>query len=236
MIHKSERLSDWLMSPIRRWRREIEWWIGEVKWGLREADRLYIVIGLAGILLITGIMLGGYYEDKLHESATTMQPSEPNNHTREMRIAKCKYIVQTLYPNSGFLPYCAVLIDEHMRLERECAADGYGEAWWWSLVYGAAEFGLQVGVIAPNNRTGPMGVYHRPPILEPAENIRYHCHRMLRYYKRGIRGIKLCEVMHDPLHPCDWNNGIFERTHKRFRRCITGATHDGILFTNEVNK
>lgn len=133
-------------------------------------------------------------------------------------------IVAELYPWSGFLPYCEVqeLISVHERMEREGgpAAAGYGEAWFWSIVYGGANFSLQVGGIAPGNCAGPMDVKHSPRVLDPVQNIEWHCREMLGFWKRGVRGRDLCEHVFLPANPRDWGGGRFRRTEARCRKAL----------------
>lgn len=131
-----------------------------------------------------------------------------------LRVAKATWIVAHLYPTSGFGPYVHVLVREHERLEREegDAMAGFGAAWWWSLVYGGANFGLRVGASAPGNCAGPMDVKAFPLVLDPVSNIRHHCAEMATFYRRGVRGIALCEHVFYPAAPRDWGGGRFRRT------------------------
>jgi len=131
----------------------------------------------------------------------------------ELRVKKCERIVQTFYPHSGFLPYVDFFVAEHERL-------GMGEAWYWSLVYGGANFSLKVGGVAPGGCAGPMDVKHRPLVLDPKANIRWHCREMAGFYARGVRGIDLCKHVFLPSRPRDWGGGRFAKTDRKFRKCI----------------
>lgn len=142
-----------------------------------------------------------------------------------LRVRKCEKIVEALYPNSGFLPYCETLVATHERMEAEGGpqAAGFGAAWWWSLIYGGANFSLRVGGVAPGSCAGPMDVKHYPLVRDPEENIRWHCREMLGFYKRGVRGRDLCEHVFYPAAPRDWGGGRFRRTERKHRDIIEGS-------------
>jgi len=146
----------------------------------------------------------------------------PEQRLHRRRVWECRRIVAELYPWSGFLPYCEVLVSVHERMEREGgpAAAGYGAAWFWSIVYGGANFSLQVGGIAPGNCAGPMDVKHSPRVLDPVQNIEWHCREMLGFWKRGVRGRDLCEHVFLPANPRDWGGGRFRRTEARCRKAL----------------
>lgn len=141
---------------------------------------------------------------------------------RRLRIAKCERLVRQLYPNSGFLPYVEFFIDEHARL-------GMPEAWWWSLVYGGANFSLRVGGRAPGNCCGPLDVKGLPLATDPHDNIRRHCAEMAGFWRRGVRGRDLCESVFYPAAPRDWGGGRFRRTDARHRACIERGYRVGKL-------
>ena len=149
----------------------------------------------------------------------------PEERLHELRVRKCEKLVRTFYPNSGFLPYCETLIATHERMEAEGRprAAGFGGAWYWSAVYGAANFSLRVGATAPGNCAGPMDVKHRPLVTDPVANIEWHCREMLGFYVRGVRGRDLCESVFYPRAPRDWGGGRFRRTDARFRECLNGG-------------
>ena len=150
--------------------------------------------------------------------ATDLLPRE----LHRLRIAKCRYLVERLYPRSGFAPYIEFFISEHERL-------GMAEAWWDSLTYGAANFSLRVGARAPGNCCGPLDVKGLPLALDPQENIRRHCREMASFYRRGVRGRRLCECVFYPRRPHDWGGGRFRRTDRRHRECIERAYREGEL-------
>jgi len=147
-------------------------------------------------------------------------PAPDAQAVHDLRVRKCERLVATYYAGSGFLPYCDYLVTTHERLEAEHDAPGFGAAWYYSLVYGAANFGLRVGGVAPGNCSGPMDVKHYPLIRDPERNIDYHCREMLGFYKRGVRGRRLCEYVMLPARPHDWGGGRFRRTDEKFRECI----------------
>lgn len=154
--------------------------------------------------------------------AADPEPVDAAQALHDLRVKKCERLVATFYANSGFLPYCEVLVSTHERMEREGGprAAGFGAAWYWSLVYGAANFGLRVGGVAPGNCAGPMDVKHYPLVRDPVANIEHHCREMLSYYKRGVRGRRLCEWVMYPARPHDWGGGRFRKTDAKFRECI----------------
>lgn len=147
----------------------------------------------------------------------------------DLRVRKAERIVATFYADSGFLPYCEVLVATHERMAAEHAQPGFAAAWYWSLVYGAANFGLRVGGVAPGACAGPMDVKHSPLVLDPVANIEWHCREMLGFYKRGVRGRRLCEHVFLPAAPRDWGGGRFRRTDRRFRACIRRGYEAGKL-------
>lgn len=161
-------------------------------------------------MLILLILLGSVvHSDEIHE----------------LRVRKAHIIVDTLYPNSGFSPYCGYLITKHeARGDKEFSA-----AYWWSLVYGAANFSLQVGGVAPGNCAGPLDVKHYPLILDPQRNISYHVSEMWLGYTKGYRGIDLCKYVMLPSAPRDWGNHIFYRTDLKHKRVIQYAYKSGKL-------
>ena len=152
-----------------------------------------------------------------------------------LRVRKAERLVATFAPHSGFLPYCETLVSTHERMEAEGGerARGFGGAWYWSLVYGTANFGLRVGGVAPGNCAGPMDVKRFPLVLDPIENIEWHCREMLSFYKRGVRGRSLCEHVYLPSNPKDWQvrngKGRFERTDEIFRECLQRGYEVGKL-------
>jgi len=158
----------------------------------------------------------------------------------ELRVRKATRLVLTFcdYRNhdgtvarSSFLPYVEFLISTHERMEAEGGpfAEGFGAAWYWSMVYGYANFGLRCYATAPGNCAGPMDVKHYPLITDPEANIEHHCREMLHFYKRGVRGISLCEHVFLPSSPRDWGGGRFRRTHRLFSDCIDRGYEVGKL-------
>ena len=140
----------------------------------------------------------------------------------DLRVHKCRAIVQALYPDSGFLPYCEFFISEHER-------QGIAEEWQWSLAYGGANFSLRVGGIAPGNCAGPMDVKHRPLVTDPEANIAWHCREMAYYHKRGRHGYRLVKTVFLPRAPRDWGHRRILRTYRRHVQTITEAYRRGEL-------
>lgn len=171
---------------------------------------------LAGLLALAG---------SCHGDALTFE--------QRARREKCAYLVSRLYPNKGranFLPYVGFLCSEHERL---AASDkrgaGFEAAWFYSLVYGAADFGLRCFATAPGAYAGPMDVKHSPLVMDPEANIRWHCREMFGFYKRGVRGRDLCESVFYPARPRDWGGGRFRRTEALFRRTLAHGYATGKL-------
>ncbi len=142
--------------------------------------------------------------------------------THDLRVRKCRRIVLTYYANSGFEPHIEFFITEHERLDM-------GPAWFYSLIYGAANFGLRVGASAAGGCASPMDVKHYPRVLDPQKNIAWHCREMHGFYQRGIRGRDLCEHVFYPARPHDWGRGRFRRTETTFRACINRGYEVGKL-------
>ena len=158
----------------------------------------------------------------------------------QLRVRKATRLVLTFHdyrnpdgtPSRGsFLPWVEHLISTHERLEAEGGprAAGFGAAWFWSMIYGSANFGLRCYATAPGSCAGPMDVKHSPRVIEPAANIEWHCREMLGFYKRGVRGRDLCEHVFYPARPHDWGGGRFRHTERRFRDCIQRGYEVGKL-------
>ena len=164
-------------------------------------------------------------------------PSPDDIH--RMRVKKCLRIIQTFYNYDGranFTPHIEFFISYHEQLEREGLArgderaKGFGECWWWSLVYGGANFGMTCYGVSPGNCAGPLDVKHYPLVLNPKENIKYHTNEMFSYYlNHGVRGIELCEWVMFPAAPFDWGGGMFHRTNDKHLADIARAYKYGRL-------
>jgi len=163
--------------------------------------------------------------------ATTTPRALEDTSIHDLRVKKCERIILTFYnyrnsdgsiARANFLPYVNYFISYHEELERNGgnSAAGFGATWYWSLVYGGANFGMRCYGVAPGNCAGPLDVKHYPLILDPEENIRYHCNEMLSYYKRGVRNRRLCEWVFYPAAPRDWGGGRFRMTDAKHRECI----------------
>ncbi|HUU34528.1 MAG TPA: hypothetical protein VMW48_10715 [Vicinamibacterales bacterium] len=156
---------------------------------------------------------------------------------RALRVAKASYIVSRLYhygDKRDFLPYVNALVNEHEYLKAYAVSkgrpgQGYGAAYYWSLVYGGANFGLQCYTTAPGRCVGPLDVKGKPGSMEPLRNISYHCQEMLEGYLRGYRDRGLCEYVMQPRNPHDWGGGMFRRTDARFRRLLAEGYASGAV-------
>lgn len=167
----------------------------------------------------------------------------------ELRVKKATILVKAFYDHPGranFGPYCDYLVSTHEAIEAEGLrkkglgiegyeyAEGYGAAWWWSMVYGGANFSLRCYGKARGGCAGPMDVKHWPRVLDPQKNIRWHCEEMWEAYKVGTRGLALCEYVMLPDDPRDWDidehgDGRFARTDAKHRKRITLAYREGEL-------
>lgn len=138
-----------------------------------------------------------------------------------LRVAKCRAVVDTLYPRSGFAPHCEFFIAEHERL-------GIGSEWQWSLAYGGANMELRCNYRARNGCAGPMD---RPGgSTDPQANIRAHC-KEAAYYRRtrGERGYALAKRVFYPRAPRDWGGGRIRKAYGRHVAVIEAAYKDGRL-------
>lgn len=163
----------------------------------------------------------------------------PADQLHKMRVKKCRRIIETFYNHAGranFGPHIEYFISYHEQLEKDYIAKGdkrakgFGDTWWWSLVYGGANFGMTCYGVAPGNCAGPLDVKHYPLVLDPKANIRYHCQEMFGYYlHRGTRGIDLCKTVMFPARPFDWNGGMFRRTNEKHTKDILRAYKLGKL-------
>jgi len=148
----------------------------------------------------------------------------------EERVAKCRYIVKALYDHKGkadFLPYVDYFVTAHEKMEVK--APGFGAMWYWSLVYGAANFELRCHATSAGNCAGPMDVKHDPVITDPKKNIDWHINEMLGFYRSGVRDIDLCYHVFLPANPRDWGGGRFKKTHRRFQECLGRGYQKGAL-------
>jgi len=146
-----------------------------------------------------------------------------------LALAKCRVIVETLYPDSGFRPWCGTLIAEHERYADLKGAPSFAASWWDSLTYGAANFGLRVGATAPGLCSGPMDckatsrAEHRRLTRDTAANIRHHTAEAWEGYSKGYRGINNAFYVFLPRCPRDWGNSRFRKTDARHREVIREA-------------
>ncbi len=141
-----------------------------------------------------------------------------------LRLAKCR-VIAALYDTGSrradFRPYCGFLIDEHERLGMY--APGFEEAWYWSMCYGGANFGLRCFATAPGNCAGPMDVKQWPLVMDPERNIRIHVAEMLKGWRLGYRDRGLCEYVMLPRAPRDWGGGKFAAADDRHRAALRKA-------------
>lgn len=163
----------------------------------------------------------------------------------KLRVKKCTRIIESFYnyrhkdgsmSKTNFLPYIEYFISYHERLEKDAvakgkeSAKGFGDAWYWSTVYGGANFSMSCYSTAPGSCAGPLDVKHSPLVLDPKANIRFHCNEMFSYYTRNnVRGINLCKWVMLPSRPTDWGGGRFSKTDAKFKDCINKGYKIGKL-------
>lgn len=150
----------------------------------------------------------------------------------DLRVAKARVIVESYYDHDGrasFYPWIGTLIREHERIACAHHAPEFAGAWWWSLVYGGANFSLRCYAVAPGSCAGPLDVKHAPPVTYPPANIRHHVAEMWTGYQRGYRGRGLCEYVMYPARPHDWGGGRFASIDAKHRARIQLAYERGEL-------
>ena len=169
----------------------------------------------------------------------TLENLPPTDTIHQVRVRKCQRIISTFYNYRGranFGPHIEYFISYHEKLEREhvakgdMRAKGFGETWWWSLVYGGANFSMTCYGVAPGNCAGPLDVKHYPLVLDPKANIRHHTNEIFTYYRQnGVRGIDLCRWVMYPARPHDWGGGMFAKTNRKHLNDIARAYRFGKL-------
>ena len=150
----------------------------------------------------------------------------------ELRVKKCEILIKAFYNHEGranFLPHVEYFISHHEAYEGNPNGKGFGATWYWSLVYGGANFSMRCYATAPGNCAGPLDVKHYPLVRDPQANIRHHCAEMYGFYAHGVRGIDLCKHVFLPANPRDWGRGRFRRTEKKHRDRINLAYQRGEL-------
>ena len=154
-------------------------------------------------------------------------------------MRKCQRIITTFYNHKGrsnLGPHIEYFISYHEQMEArylaagDKRADGFGETWWWSLVYGGANFEMRCYATSEGNCAGPLDVKQYPLVTDPEANIRHHVWEMFDYYlNHGVRGIDLCKWVFYPAKPRDWGHGRFRKTNERHQRDIVRAYELGKL-------
>ena len=173
------------------------------------------------------LALGGILAAQPLTAAQQQRRTDDRQQTTKLFVArydKASYIVRRLYhygDRRDFLPYVGYLIAEHQRLERKSGQRGFGAAYFFSMIYSAANFGMRCYATAPGWCAGPMDT--KTPgryLLDPRANIRHHVAEMLDGYRRGYRDRGLCEYVFTPANPRDWGGGRFRRTEAKMRDCL----------------
>jgi hypothetical protein len=185
----------------------------------RSANRLYLALFVGALIVVAAwcliVGMRAAHGDELHD----------------VRLAKARVIVEDLYPDSGMYPWLGTLIREHEKYGDE----GFAAAWWYSLVYGGANFGLKVGATAPGSCSGPLDVkstsaaMHQRMRTDTRAHIAHHVGQMWTGWKRGYRGQGLCRYTFLPSRPREWGGGKFRKTDAKHRAVIAKAYQEGRL-------
>ena len=189
----------------------------------RRARVCRVLMFVAGVLLLALLVL---LTTRAAGEGVTLPAPDPAalpaaDELHALRVAKCRIVVDALYPKSGFGPYVEFFIEEHERL-------GIGSEWQWSLAYGGANCSLRCGVRFANGCTGPMDRPRGP--RDPQANIRAHCKEAAHYRRtRGETGYQLARRVFYPARPHDWGGSRIRKAYGRHVAAIETAYKDGRL-------
>ena len=162
----------------------------------------------------------------------------PGQSIHELRVARASVIVRGLYNHEGranFLPYVEHLVSQHEWYEREGTrkgypyAEGFGAAYYYSLVYGGANADLKCYVVFPGSCCGPMDVKRQPLVLDPKRNVEWHVAEFWTGQRKGYRDLGLCRYTMLPSAPRDWGRGRFRKTDAKHRTVTAKAYAEGRL-------
>lgn len=159
------------------------------------------------------------------------------------RRRKCRLLWSTHAPWSYSPDLADYLCSEHERR-------GIGPEWYFSLIYGMANFGLRVGATAPGRCYGPMDVkwpycarsdaerllagraWHQGILRDPYVNIACHTGEMARLHERtGRTGMALIRSVFYPAAPygraCNRWASRWERVEREFGMTLAspGGAH-----------
>ena len=196
------------------------------------------LMAMAGVSLLALLIL---LSTRAAGEGVTLPAPDPAA-LRDLRVRKCRVIVDALYPGSGFGPHVEHFIDEHERM-------GIGDEWQWSLAYGGSNFSLRVGGRAPGRCYGPMDVKGPVPaswrpthlytgawsdsrLLDPRINISVHVAEAAYHHRRtGRTGYRLMQAVFLPSAPRDWgaNRDRIRKAYQRHVQTIEAAYRDGRL-------
>lgn len=165
---------------------------------------------------------------RVRENVTSPSGLTPRG---RVRLAKARVIVADLYPDSGMYPWLGTLLREH----ESYGDEGFAAAWWYSMIYGGANFGLKVGATAPGRCSGPLDVkstsaeMHEQMRTDTRAHVAHHVAEMWAGWGKGYRGRGLCEYVMYPKRPHDWGGGQFGMTDEKHRGLIGKAYQEGRL-------
>ena len=155
---------------------------------------------------------------------TTLTSPGTDTAVHQERVAKCRAIWQASAPWSYSPELAEFFVTEH---ERQCV----GDQWWFSLIYGKANFGLTLHSRSPGLCFGPLDVKwpgfarqvgaHKPEDLrDPRLNIRAHVAEMAYYHRRtGETGTSLLARVFYPASPRYYHRWrSVAREHERYLR------------------
>jgi hypothetical protein len=149
----------------------------------------------------------------------------------ELRVSKCTRLWQTFAPWSYSADLVKFFISEHERR-------GIADQWYYSMIYGMANFGLRIGAIAPGDCYGPMdvkwpycarsdaayvikGPWGRSALKDPYVNIACHAGEAAR---TGRRGMYMLRTVFYPAAPygraCNAWAPQWDKWDRKFSACI----------------
>jgi len=170
---------------------------------------------------VAPLNLGPEEGKRLLNLPPALPTSAPALTISELRRTKCAYLWARVAPWSYSKGLCEFFVSEHERA-------GIPAEWYWSLVYGFANFGLRIGQRAPGQCFGPMdvkwpgmarqaGVKRPNDLRDPRVNIHAHVLEMAYYHRQtGETGMALLARVFYPASPRRYHRWV--PTDRRFRK------------------
>lgn len=161
---------------------------------------------IAGLVALT---VAGGSTSPTAAGPTTRQPSIRPTPEQVLRREKCRAVWQATAPWSYSRELSDYFVSEHERL-------GIAAEWWYSLVYGKANFGLTIGKRAPGLCYGPMdvkwpngakaaGATKPDDLRNPRTNIRAYCALASHWHRTtGRTGFRLLAITYYPARPHEY--------------------------------